>query len=198
MKDFADEVVSLILADVQPKVDGIMRYMANQIQGDFVAVTYRLLDMYYANYSPEQYIRTDKLKGGLEKNGKKRKNGRYTKTTSAEKARRNDISLRSAMTAMIGGQPAIGIARGDYANGYIAGVCFDESYFDSAMKHSVHGDYFDEMDIVSNFLFSADGDYGYGNIASRSPSAATELENYLNNYDAKIDKYYKDACKKFK
>ena len=115
-----------------------------------------------------------------------------------KEARRNDISLRSAMTAMIGGQPAIGIARGDYANGYIAGVCFDESYFDSAMKHSVHGDYFDEMDIVSNFLFSADGDYGYGNIASRSPSAATELENYLNNYDAKIDKYYKDACKKFK
>lgn len=187
-----DAIMSLIIKEESKNVDYIMRNLANKIQGDFVGLTYKLLDQYYDNYDPKRYIRTDILKGNFSASGKKRgSGGKFKKQSKQDKLRKNDISLRSAITAMnADGTPAIGLARGNYQDGYVAGVVFDESYFDANMKHSVHGDSFDEMDIVSNFLFSGDGDYGYGNIASRSPSAATELDMYLNNYDSNIRKYY--------
>lgn len=205
MKDFVDELVNEILTQEIPKIDNIMAYIANKVQGDFVATTYALLDKYYADWRPKYYIRTDEYKKrqGIDVHGRKHnKSGKMvSKTSEQEKKRMNDISLKTAMKSIVNGQPAIGVARGSYKTGYIAGVCFDESYFDGAMKHSIHGRGFDEMDIVSNFLFSADGTLGYGNIAgelSGRPSAATELDNKLQNYSYKIDKFYSDACKKFR
>lgn len=202
MKDFVDELINEILTEEMPKIDNIMNYMAHKIQNDFVGITYNLLDSYYSNYDPKRYIRTDiyKIKHGIDKYGRKHnRSGKMTaKKSKAEKSRMHDRSLYSAIKDMgINGESAIGVARGDYVNGYIAGVVFDESYFDGAMKHSVRG--IDEWDIVNNFLFSSDtSQKGNHPLMARTPEADQVLTEYLNNYSEQVDKHYKDACKQFR
>ena len=194
MKDlnaFAD----WILSNEKHKIDKIMHEVAKKIQGDMVGVTYRLIDMYYADYRPEVYIRTDELT-----KPKKGKNGKFIKKTSNERKRLNndDISLKTAMALKESDQPAIGVCKtleDEGAWGYQAGVLFDEKYFDDKMQHSVKGKNFTEWDIVENFLHGA---HGNSEIHTTTPNASAVLYEYLHSYKSKFYKHYQAACNKYK
>ena len=199
-KSIFDEYFDFIVKREKPKVEKIMAYMVGEIQKDFVNETYRLLDIYYENYTrpPRIYIRTDELKSQLSKSNRLRgKGGRFTKPSNTVRARLNDRSLIEAMKT----PGSFGVARvNDQKNGYIGGVIFDpddESY-KIDMEHSGAG--IEEFDMVRNFLFSDDPSLK-GNIAATKrnfPSADSQLQNYLMAYDGKIDKLYNDACRKFR
>ncbi len=198
MKDlnaFAD----WILSNERHKIDKIMREVAKKIQGDMVGVTYRLIDMYYADYRPEVYIRTDDLS-----RPKQGKDGKFIKKTSNERKRLNsdDVSLKTAIKALSESkEPAIGVCKQlDGGVGYQAGVLFDPGYFEDKMHHSVMGKNFTEWDIAENFLF---GQHGNGSARSAvteftEPHADMVLRDYLNSYKSRFDKHYQAAYKKYK
>lgn len=197
-KKLFDELFDAILDNEMPIVDNIMAYMANEIQKDFVQEVYRLLDIYYDNYTPKRYIRTDELKASFSKSNRLRgKKGRFTKASKTMLARRTDTSLREAMQQNPG---SFGVARrSEEGHGYIGGVIFDPDDFETNnMKHSVRG--IEEFDIVHNFLLSDDSNQK-GNMAANYrnfPSADSQLQNYLMSYDGKMDKLYEDAYRKFR
>ena len=199
MGNFADALADIILQNEAPKLDKIMRYIAEQAQNDIVQATYTAIDAYYQDYSPLYYIRTDKLsqrkRGDSGKFVKKLKNERKRNTK-----RYRDISLQTAVKALDeSGQPAIGVCEPlDSGIGYQAGVLFDPNYFESAMRHSIKG--FTEWDIAENFIF---GQHGNGSAQSSvteftEPHADIILRDYINAYGPKFDKHYQDALRKFK
>ena len=199
MKDFANALADTILKNEAPKLDKIMRYVAERAQEDIVQVTYTAIDAYYQNYSPVYYIRTDILS-----QRKRGDNGKFVKKLKKERKRDTkrygDISLQTAVKALgESGQPAIGICKPlDDGIGYQAGVVFDPDYFQKNMKHSIKG--FTEWDIAENFLF---GQHGNGSATSAvteftQPYADIVLRDYINSYKSRFDKHYRDACKKFK
>ena len=193
-----NNIHDIILENEAPKLNNIMSEVADKIQGDIVAVTYRMIDAYYQDYDPDYYIRTDKLS-----ERKRRNNGKFAKKLKKESKRNTkryrDISLQTAIKALgESGQPAIGISKPiDGGIGYQAGVIFDPDYFNTAMRHSVKG--FTEWDIAENFLF---GQHGNGSASSSvteftEPYADIVLRDYINSYKLKFDKHYKDAYKKY-
>lgn len=197
--EIADKLFDMIIEREKPKLENIMRHMTEQIKNDFVQETYRLLDIYYENYTPRVYIRTDELRGKVSKNGRFRgKNGKFLKPSKTIQDRlANDRSLKEAMKT----PGSIGVARlAESGWGYIGGIIFDEADADYHldMKHSNRG--IEEFDIVTNFLFSDDANQT-GNAAAQYrnfPSANVGLEAFLKSYDKKIDKMYTDACAKFR
>lgn len=199
-KSIFDDFFDTIVKRETPIVDKIMSYMAHEIQKDFVNETYRLLDIYYENYTrpPRIYIRTDELKSQLSKSNRLRgKGGRFTTPNKTIRKRLTDRSLMEAMKT----PGSFGVARlNEQGNGYIGGIIFDpddESY-QIDMTHSVAG--IEEFDMVRNFLFSDDASLE-GNMAATNrsfPSADSQLQKYLMAYDGKIDKLYSDACRKFR
>ena len=68
------------------------------------------------------------------------------------------------------------------------------------MRHIGKGSKFTEWNIVENFMFAGEG--GYGDIRSYIdygyPSADTELGLFMDLYGPTVDRYYKDALRKFK
>lgn len=204
-RSFADAVAGAIIETEKARLNDIMGYVANKIQGDFVAVTYNVIDAFYADYTqpPRIYIRTDEYKKrhNLDKNGRKHdKKGHLSKMSKTEIRRKNDKSLMSAIKDLDeSGQPAIGICQPiaiDGIIGYQAGVLFDEDYFnnESGMKHSVKGSNFTEWDIVEDFLW---GVHGNESVYTTTPSAGYVLAQYIDTYQSRFDKHYKDACRKF-
>jgi hypothetical protein len=198
-KSVFDELYETILDNELPKINNIMAYMASEIQRDFVNETYRLLDIYYENYTPRVYIRTDELRSRVSKNGRFRgKGGRFVAPSNTVKTRlANDISLHDAMHA-----GSFGVARpNENGDGYIGGVIFDPDDIDYNidMKHSIAG--IEEFDMVRNFLLS-DDENQKGNKAAKYrnfPSANSQLQKYLESYyNGKMDKLYDDACRKFR
>lgn len=199
-KKIADKLFEMIVEIEKPKIDKIMQHMTEQIQKDFVQETYRLLDIYYENYTPRVYIRTDDLRGMVSKSGKFRgKGGRFITPSNTIKMRlANDRSLKEAMKT----PGTFGVARPmeGGAWGYIGGVIFDESDKDYHidMNHSNRG--IDEFNIVTNFLLSDDPNQT-GNSAAKYrnfPSADAGLEAFLKSYDNKINKLYDNAYAKFR
>lgn len=194
MKGFADYLAEFIIETERTKIDKIMHYIAERAQNDLVLTTYSILDAYYQDYMPPErayYIRTDELK-----HKKSKKSGKFAKKSKTEQKRANDISLMTAMKALNeSGQPAIGVCRPlEGAWGYQGGVLFDPDYFNGAMKHSQRG--FDEWEITENFLF---GQHGNGAaIHFTEPHADILLRQYIEQYGARFDMHYRDACKKFK
>jgi hypothetical protein len=193
MKHFADHWVDLIIEEESPRLDAIMRDIAGHIQEDVIAVTYSVIDDFYADYTKEdgrKYIRTDEVKHPRGKGNRFR-----AKTKSEWGSRRSkDVSLRSAIQRMENGEPAIGVCRPlDGVFGYQAGVIFDEEKLASQMKHSVKGENFTEWDIVQNFLW---GVHGNEDVYTTIPSASVVLNDYINNYKSQFDKHYRNACKK--
>ena len=162
-----------------------------KIRTDFVRETYRLLDQYYDNYTPIRYVRVY---------GKKRK--LHTKSgTTTRKPKAGQVSLYTAITRGGEGAPAIGVAGGSYYDGYIGGVVLDSDQFKrNGMRHIGKGSKFTEWNIVENFMFAGEG--GYGDIRSYIdygyPSADTELGHFMDLYGPTVDRYYKDALRKFK
>ena len=196
MKDFTSDLVNLIVSNEKPRLDNIMREVAEKIQGDMIAVTYSVIDAFYQDYSPQVYIRTDSYKA--KHNKQKDKKGRFkNKSSDMEYKRGRDVSLMSAIKNMkASNQPAIGVCRPlDGEFGYQAGVVFDESYFSKKMQHSVKGSNFSEWDIVENFLW---GVHGNESVATITPSAGWVLYEYLNSYKLRFDIHYNNACKKFR
>lgn len=203
MRNFADILADAIVEANKTRLDNIMNYVANQIQNDVVTVTYNLIDAFYTDYTqpPRVYIRTDEYKKGhnLNKNGRKHdKKGHLAKMSKTEIARSKDKSLMSAIKDLNeSGQPAIGICKPiDGMIGYQAGVLFDEGYFnnESGMRHSIKGSNFTEWDIVEDFLW---GVHGNESVYTTTPSAGYALYKYIDTYQSRFDKHYKDACKKF-
>lgn len=195
MKDFTETLVNTIIERETPRLNNIMQEVAKKIQGDVVAVTYSAIDMFYQDYSPEVYIRTDDYK--KRHNNQRKKNGQFRQKKSAmEYKRGRDVSLKSAIKTMeASGQPAIGVCRPlDGIFGYQAGVVFDESYFEKRMLHSVKGSNFTEWDIVEDFLW---GVHGNESVHTTDPSAGWALYEYIDSYKPRFDKHYNDACKKF-
>ena len=192
MEDFANALADIIIENESPKINKIMHEVAEKIQGDMVAVTYRLIDLYYADYRPEVYIRTDELS-----KHKQGKGGKFAKKNKNERARSGDISLQTALKTLSGSeQPAIGVCKPlDGVWGYQAGVLFDEHYFYEKMKHSVHGPNFTEWDIALNFLWGIHGD---ASVHVTNAAAGVELDQYLNAYKQRFDKHYQTAYKKYK
>ena len=196
MKDFTNDLVNLIVSNEKPRLDNIMREVAEKIQGDMIAVTYSVIDAFYQDYSPQVYIRTDSYKA--KHNNQRDKNGRFkNKSSDMEYKRGRDVSLMSAIKNMkASNQPAIGVCRPlDGEFGYQAGVVFDESYFSKKMQHSVKGNNFSEWDIVEDFLR---GVHGNESVATTTPSAGRILYEYLNSYKPRFDMHYNNACKKFR
>lgn len=200
-KSVFDELFNAILDSEMPKVDNIMAYMAGEIQKDFVNETYRLLDIYYTNYTrpPRQYIRTDELKSSFTKSNRLRgKNGRFTKASETTAKRKSDTSLWEAMQ----NPGSFGVARRmENGHGYIGGVIFDEDEFNIGMEHStITPGVFEEFDILNNFLLSDDASQK-GNKAAdyrNFPSAHSQLKNYESAYYSRLDRLYEDACRKFR
>ena len=204
MRNFADILADAIVETEKTRLDDIMKYVANKIQDDVVAVTYNVIDAFYSDYTqpPRVYIRTDeyKKKHNLDKNGRKHdKKGHLSKMSKIEIARGKDKSLMSAIKDLNeSGQPAIGVLKPiDGTIGYQAGVLFDEGYFnnESGMRHSVKGKNFTEWDIVEDFLW---GVHGNEDVYTTTPSAGYILYQYIDNYQSRFDKHYKDALRKFK
>lgn len=198
MKSFADLIADKIISNELPRLEKIMQYTAQKIQGDVIGVTYAVIDAYYQDYMPPErayYIRTDEYRAN-NNHPKDKKSGQFRRKNKTEWSRSNDVSLMSAIKALgESGQPAIGVCRPlDGRLGYQAGVIFDPSYFNQAMHHENKG--FSEWDIVENFLF---GQHGNGDaIHFTTPHADMVLRNYLNSYKSKFDKHYNDACRKIK
>lgn len=204
MRNFADVLADVIVETEKTRLNDIMKYVANKIQDDVVAVTYNVIDAFYTDYTqpPRVYIRTDeyKKKHNLDKNGRKHdKKGHLSKMSKTEIARGKDKSLMSAIKDLnASGQPAIGVLKPiDGTIGYQAGVLFDEDYFnnESGMRHSIKGKNFTEWDIVEDFLW---GVHGNESVYTTTPSAGYALYQYIDNYQSRFDKHYKDACRKFK
>lgn len=204
MRNFANVLADVIVETEKTRLNDIMKYVANKIQDDVVAVTYNVIDAFYADYTqpPRVYIRTDeyKKKHNLNKNGRKHdKKGHLSKMSKTEIARGKDKSLMSAIKDLNeSGQPAIGVLKPiDGTIGYQAGVLFDEGYFnnESGMRHSVKGKNFTEWDIVEDFLW---GVHGNESVYTTTPSAGYILSQYIDNYQSRFDKHYKDALRKFK
>ena len=194
MKNFVNDLANLIMENERERLDNIMYEVAKKIQGDVIAVTYNVIDAFYQDYTRADgriYIRTDEYKHPQGKGGK----FRNKKRSEWNSLRNSDVSLRSAVKAKDGGQPAIGVCKpSEMGFGYQAGVTFDENYFEKAMKHSVKGDNFTEWDIVEDFLW---GVHGADGVYETTPSAGWALYEYINSYKSRFDKHYKDACKKF-
>ena len=195
MKDFTDDLVTLIGQQEANRLDNIMYEVAQKIQGDVVAVTYNVIDAFYEDYTREdgrKYIRTDEYKHPHGKDGK----FRSKKRSEWGSLRNNDVSLRSALKRMENGEPAIGVCRPleEGMHGYQAGVIFDEEVLSQTMKHSIKGDGFTEWNIIEDFLIGAHGDES---IYVTTPPAGLVLGNYINSYKPRFDKHYKNAIKKF-
>lgn len=196
MKDFVDTLTDVIIKNEKPRLDSIMQYVSGKIQEDMVALTYSVIDRYYIDYMPPErkyYIRTEEYK--TKHNHPKNAKGQFRRKSKTEWSRSKDKSLMSAIQALdASGQPAIGVNRPlDGVFGYQAGVIFDPDYFNQAMHHEHKG--FTEWDITENFLFGQHGNGGA--IYFTEPHADTVLRDYINAYDSKFDRHYKDACKKF-
>ena len=193
MKDFTDDLVTLIGQQEAERLDNIMYDVAQKIQGDVVAVTYNVIDAFYEDYTREmgrQYIRTDEYKHPHGKGGR----FRYKNKNEWGSLRNDDISLRSALKRMENGEPAIGVCRPlDSMYGYQAGVIFDEEVLSKTMRHSIKGDNFTEWDIVEDFLW---GVHGADGVHNTTPSAGWALYDYINSYKPRFDKHDKNAIKK--
>ena len=126
MKNFIDDLTTLIGEKEAKRLDNIMYEVAQKIQGDVVAVTYNVIDAFYEDYTKADgrvYIRTDEYKHPHGKGGK----FRYKKKNEWGSPRNTDVSLMSAIKRMENGEPAIGVCRPiDGFFGYQAGVIFDE------------------------------------------------------------------------
>lgn len=198
MKNFTDALVDLIIENETPRLNNIMQEVSKKIQDDFVDVTYGLIDAYYQDYTfadGRVYIRTDEYKAS-HSHPKNKKTGKFKKKNKAEWTRAGDKSLMSAIKSMNGDEPAIGVCRElDGVFGWQAGVVFDESYFNSNMKHSIKGSNFTEWDVAENFLWGA---HGNDDVYVTAPPANMILDSYLYSYKSRFDKHYNDACKKFK
>ena len=195
MKDFTNDLANFIVSNEKPRLDNIMREVAEKIQGDMISVTYSVIDAFYQGYSPQVYIRTDTYRVSRS-HPKDKKSGQFRKKNKTELDRSGDVSLMSAIKSLgESGQPAIGVCRPlDGGFGYQAGVLFDESYFSKKMRHSVKGNNFTEWDIVEDFLW---GVHGNESVATTTPSAGLVLYEYLNSYKPIFDMHYNNACKKF-
>lgn len=200
MKDFEKSLTNLIVNNERGRLSSVLGEVASKIQQDMVATTYGLIDAFYQDYQipPRIYIRTDEYKA--KHNNQKDKKGRWRpKKSDMEFRRGRDVSLMTAVKSMnADGQPAIGVCKPfdgeDWSNGGYAGVIFDESYFESKMKHSVKGVNFTEWDIVEDFLW---GVHGNENVHTTTPSAGYALHQYVNSYKPRFDTHYKNALKKY-
>ena len=197
MKHYTDHWVDLIIKEESPRLNAIMKDVAEHIQADVIEATYGVIDAFYEDYSRSEgrkYIRTDEYHAS-NKHARDKK-GKFRNKTKAEWRRSKDVSLRTAMQRMENGEPAIGVCRPlDGVLGYQAGVVFDEERLASQMKHSVKGKNFTEWDIVQNFLW---GVHGNEDVYTTIPSASVVLDDYINNYKSQFDKHYRNACKKHK
>lgn len=193
MKDFTDDLVTLIGQREANRLDNVMYEVAQKIQGDVVAVTYNVIDAFYEDYTysdGRKYIRTDEFK--KQPHGK---DGKFRNKNKGEWRRASDVSLKSALKKMENGEPAIGVCRPlDGMYGYQAGVIFNEEVLSKTMKHSVKGDGFTEWNIVEDFLW---GVHGNESVYTTTPSAGWALYDYINSYKPRFDKHYKNAIKKF-
>lgn len=204
MKKFADVVADAILATEASRLDKIMADVTRNITYDFAEATYSLMDDYYFDYTPIQYVRKHTRKKFL-------RGGRTSKKSPADR-----ISLHSAITKQgetkegnIG--PVIGTYGGSLYEGYYAGISFDEEYFNKR-DSMYHGDKdknekgIEEWDIVKNFLFAGEG-IGKGDIRSHpaisgveysAPSADKMLNAMLQAYKPRFDEHYQNALRKNK
>lgn len=194
MKNFIDELATLITQQEAERLDNIMYEVAKNIQKDVIEVTYSLIDMYYEDYTHEKgrvYIRTDEYKHPHGRYGRFRRKTRAEATSS----KANDVSLMTALKDKKGDDPAIGVCRPlDGVFGYQAGVIFDEEELMKKMKHSRMGANFTEWNIVENFL---SGVHGNDDVYITTPSADMVLDNYIYSYASRFDKHYNDALRKF-
>ena len=197
MRDFVDELIDTILEQEKPRINNIMKEVTDKVSKDLLQKTLRLLDSYYDNYTPVNYVRLYEPKRKLKSKAAKRKSKGYT----IRKPKSGGISLHTAIGQMQGNDLA-SISIGDFDSGYTGGIIFDGNYFRSHMRHPGSG--ITGWNIVENFLFSASD--GVGNHPSMQRSVNDEdgsgeadflLDACLDKYDAKIDKFYKDALNKY-
>lgn len=190
MENFANALVDLIIEREKPRLENIMRYVADKIQTDVINETRRLTDEYYTSWYPNVYVRTDDYisRHSIDKSGRKHnKKGHLIARSKAEASRAGDVSLMKTMQALTAGStPALGVCEPlGGVMGYQAGVLFDAGLFEGMMKHSVKG--ISEWSMVENFLAGKHGNAG------QSASVSAALNNYIHSYQAMFHKHYNDA-----
>ena len=197
MKDFTDELVNLVIQNETSRINDIMKEVTKKISIDFTKEVFKLVDAYYEDYVPIRYVR---VYGGKRK--LKTKSG-----STKMKSRGGQVSLHAAITRGGEENALIGFSGGDYYNGYVGGVVFDEGKFKgNGMRHIGKGKDFSEWNIVENFLFAGDGVSAdmeplKGDIRSyidyNSPSADSAMMEFMSMYDTQFNKHYENAKKKF-
>ena len=188
MEKFVDALASLIIQNEIPRIDNVMREVTEKISIDFANKIFSLVDEYYDNYTPINYVRVY---------GPKRKLRTKSGKTS-RKSKGGQVSLHAAITRGGENTPAIGVAGGSFEEGYFGGVAFDpEKFKGNGMRHIGKGENFTEWDIVENFLFAGEG--GYGDIRSHIEynhlSADKEMWDFMKNYDEQLRGHYDQALK---
>ena len=192
MRDFMNELANLIVQNETPKLNDIMQEVSKKIQRDVIQKTVDVVDKFYHDYTIADgrvYVRVDEYRMTPSKRRDKKGNRLVRK-------RDRNVSLRSAITKnWDSDQPAIGVCRPlNGILGWESGVLFDEGYFQGHMKHSDKGKNFTEWDIVEDFLWGVHGNEG---VYTTDPSAGYELYQFIDTYQSRFDKHYKDACQKF-
>lgn len=190
MNDFTNELVNLIIEQESGRLDKVMQEVTTNIMKDFAKETYRLLDEYYENYTPIHYVRVY---------GRARRLRTKSGTTSG-KPRGGQVSLHIAISRGGENAPAIGVAGGNYADGYFGGIVLDESKFKgNGMRHIGKGNSFTEWNIVENFIYAGEGGYGDWRSTAQSGwngvSADEQLRSYMARYKSQLDKHYNNALK---
>lgn len=206
MGTFVDEMAEFILAKEKPNIEKVLNEVTENIRKDFAIETYRLIDKYYETYEPMYYVRLYNRNGRGSKRTLGRSKGGVTKSSPRGKNKAghaNGLSLHSAITKGGENHPLIGVAGGNYVDGFVAGVVFDESYFkNDNMRHIDKGDNFSEWNIVENFLFAGEGGYGDWRSDPRSGyselPADQELDTYMDNYYNTLYKHFENAKNKIK
>ena len=200
MGNFVDEMADYILSQERPEIEKAMKKVTENIRKDLAKETYRLIDKYYETYEPMYYVRIYSRNGRGSKRTLGRNKGGVTK--SKPRGKNNGVSLHAAIVRGGENHPLIGVAGGNYVDGFVAGVVFDESYFkNNNMRHIGKGPNFTEWNIVENFLFAGEDGYGdwrrWANGYNELP-ADQELEAYMGSYESTLIKHCSKASKKFK
>lgn len=206
MNKIADAIADAILATEADRLDAIMAEVTRNITLDFADVAHSLIDDYYFDYLPIQYVRTY----GRKKFLRDKAVGKGVRVSA--KGKSGNVSLHAAITRQGKTKegnpgPVIGSYGIRYDNGqkvYYGGLSFDEEYFqdvDNRIRHQGKG--ISEWNIVENFLYAGEG-VGTGDVRSypeisgvsySAPSADEMLKEALNTYKLRFDQHYQNALK---
>ncbi len=199
MKDFTDVLVSAIIKQEGDRLDKVMNEVSKKISIDFATEMFKLVDEYYENYDPKQYVRIYGKRGKYLQN--RRSPGGVSLHASVTRGGAENADLSKKINRYI-----------DDKVSYVGGIEFDSDYFKDEDNHTRHSNRMKkdddgnstrdaritEWNIVENFLFAGE-DVGTGDwrsqISYSHPSADAAMKAYMDSYGPTFDRHYETALK---